>query len=243
MFILACTEKAPQKDCNEDCVFVNGHVFDEGDYHAVQTDRPTVFAIADGVGGNHGGHYAARYVLEHLVKFDWEAVDSTNDIAEILRDVNRCLIEYSATKAGFEHMATTLTGVLLRRDAAWYFHIGNTRLYTCLGGYCKQISNDHTTKNWLLTRGMDASTCNPQEITACLGNANAAAYRDCEVCGADFLLSASFLLTTDGIHDVLTADEMESRLDDVSKLITAARERGSTDDCSAIYVSAKPSSR
>lgn len=232
MKIYAATRKGEQKDQNEDRVVLNQSILSVGIHECECTEG--FVAVADGVGGNNAGAVASQFVAEELGKCD--------RTIENLTEINRKLIERSRTDEALAGMATTLAMVDFTEDSAKITYVGNTRVYAVVNGkYLKQLTRDDTTLEYLLATGqLDSFTAESferkNEITACFGADNPALLKlkQIDVSGQDTLI-----LTSDGIHDYVSLDEMEDiyctendRVKFCKKLIEQARKNGSMDDMS-----------
>ena len=232
MKIYAATQKGVQKARNEDRVVLNQNILSMGIRECECTEG--FVAVADGVGGNNAGAVASQFVAEELGKCDHTMEDLT--------EINRKLIERSRTDDALAGMATTLTLVDFTEDSAKITYVGNTRVYAIVNGkYLKQLTRDDTTLEYLLATGqLNSFTAESferkNEITACFGADNPALLKlkQIDVSGQDMLI-----VTSDGIHDYVSLDEMEDiyctendRVKFCKKLIEQARKNGSMDDMS-----------
>lgn len=232
MKIYAATQKGVQKARNEDRVVLNQNILTVGIYECECTEG--FVAVADGVGGNNAGAVASQFVAEELGKCDHTIKNLT--------EINRKLIERSRADEAFAGMATTLAMVDFTEDSAKITYVGNTRVYVVVNGkYLKQLTRDDTTLEYLLATGqLDSFTAESferkNEITACFGADNPALLKlkQIDASGLDALI-----LTSDGIHDYVSLDEMEDiyctendRVKFCKKLIEQARKNGSMDDMS-----------
>lgn len=232
MKIYAATQKGVQKARNEDRVVLNQNILTVGIYECECTEG--FVAVADGVGGNNAGVVASQFVAEELGKCDHTIKNLT--------EINRKLIERSRADEAFAGMATTLAMVDFTEDSAKITYVGNTRVYVVVNGkYLKQLTRDDTTLEYLLATGqLDSFTAESferkNEITACFGADNPALLKlkQIDASGLDALI-----LTSDGIHDYVSLDEMEDiyctendRVKFCKKLIEQARKNGSMDDMS-----------
>ena len=218
MKIYAATQKGVQKAQNEDRVVLNQNILSVGIYECECTEG--FVAVADGVGGNNAGAVASQFVVEELGKCDHTIKNLT--------EINRKLIERSRTD--------------YTEDSAKITYVGNTRVYAVVNGkYLKQLTRDDTTLEYLLATGqLDSFTAESferkNEITACFGADNTALLKlkQIDTSGQDTLI-----VTSDGIHDYVSLDEMEDiyctendRVKFCKKLIEQARKNGSMDDMS-----------
>lgn len=232
MKIYAATQKGVQKAQNEDRVVLNQNILSVGIYECECTEG--FVAVADGVGGNNAGAVASQFVVEELGKCDHTIKNLT--------EINRKLIERSRTDEALAGMATTLAMVDYTEDSAKITYVGNTRVYAVVNGkYLKQLTRDDTTLEYLLATGqLDSFTAESferkNEITACFGADNTALLKlkQIDTSGQDTLI-----VTSDGIHDYVSLDEMEDiyctenvRVKFCKKLIEQARKNGSMDDMS-----------
>lgn len=231
-----------KKRCEDAALFEDTIVSDS--YFEVQTDQGFLAAIADGVGGNAGGDYASRYVLDKLTDISMTDL-SVEYVRQFLSNINDNLLQYASSMSGKENMATTLTGMMILSEKSYTFHIGNTRGYCLQGNYLKQFTDDQTTYQWLLNMGQieSARRCNKNEITHCFGGGSSK-YGSAVVVKESNILCACkrILLTTDGIHEYVTIDELEDfAVGEMSEktfriLANRAHENGSSDDKTIVVV-------
>ena len=148
-------------------------------------------------------------------------------------------------------MATTLSGICIDDTNVNIFHIGNTRIYVFQGSYIKQITEDHTSVNWLVKTGKlskkEAETYDRRnEITACFGGGNPALINSLVFEERNEALSNTkrIVLTSDGVHEYVSIDELEDVLKNDSlepksmynEILSIAKANGSTDDKSIIII-------
>ena len=237
MKVIAITQKGPNKSENEDRIVVGKSVLADGTL--CSEIKEGVIAIADGVGGQNAGAYASQYVAGRLC--------TINEISDKrMRDINEELIRISETRENLNGMATTLSGVRISESKTQLFGIGNTRVYLLQSGkYLKQLTSDDTTLQYLLAAGQlapgDAARFDRKnELVACFGGNSPELFkikiRDTEP------FAAPIVLSSDGIHDYLTVDQMEDIIASFGlseaackELIRLARENGSSDDASIVF--------
>lgn len=227
---------------NEDRVLIGKFVKKDGSGQ-MEIERGFV-AVADGVGGNQGGAEAAGFVCQVLSQEE-------NPDRRDFEHVNHLLIEKGAVNPVYRSMATTFSGIfwMPEKEDTILFHVGNTRVYAIQAGkYLRQLTEDDTVVQQLVKTGKlteeEAEHYTARnEITACLGG------------GKESLLNldevhfrqhgpAQFLLTTDGVHEYLSTDEMEDILTqaegDWSRAVALFTEHalanGSSDDCTVVIV-------
>lgn len=235
------TIKGTDKAESEDRVLVGQRISFEETSQAV-IDHGFV-AVADGVGGNYGGADAASFVCQSA-----STIDQPSKI--LFQRINHLLIEKSSSNYAY-NMATTFSGIYMVPGKADFvvFHVGNTRIYAIQAEkYLRQITEDDTVVQRLIKTGKlterEAENYSARnEITACFGGGKETLLQMDEIHLRD-KVPKQILLTSDGIHEYLSIDEMENILscvdDDKIKLVKAMVEQaivnGSQDDCTAIFV-------
>ena len=235
------TIKGTDKAESEDRVLVGQRISFEETSQAV-IDHGFV-AVADGVGGNYGGADAASFVCQSA-----STIDQPSKI--LFQRINHLLIEKSSSNYAY-NMATTFSGIYMVPGKADFvvFHVGNNRIYAIQAEkYLRQITEDDTVVQRLIKTGKlterEAENYSARnEITACFGGGKETLLQMDEIHLRD-KVPKQILLTSDGIHEYLSIDEMENILscvdDDKIKLVKAMVEQaivnGSQDDCTAIFV-------
>ena len=236
MKIIAVTQKGPNKGENEDRIIVGKNIIADGIYETEMFCN--IVAVADGVGGNNAGAVASQFVAERLAAM---GDVSQQDFIKI----NKALLEHSFSQKQYNNMATTLSGIVFREGDACLFSIGNTRVYLLQSQkYLKQLTSDDTTLNYLRITGRiseeDARDFDRKnEITACFGGGTSSLFKiKYDVIDS---LTAPFVMTSDGVHDHISIDQMEDILGEYGitvaaceALIALAREGGSLDDISIV---------
>ena len=153
------------------------------------------------------------------------------------------MIAFASEYDAASEMATTLTGLCITNKGFKIVHIGNTRAYIKQGKYLKQVTSDHTTYNWLMSRGQSdvAEWCNKNEITSCFGGKNPALLSKIYV--AESPQFNLMILTSDGVHDYVDIDSLEKIVTgegsfDVKceRIIKSAIDAGSEDDMSVVII-------
>ena len=229
------------KSVCEDSVIIGSKVIsDEATVEGIPSHG--FIGVADGVGGNRSGDIASTHLLALLS----EITCSEEQLHDSLCEANAHLIEESKSNPLYEDMATTLSAIYIGGKEKRIVHIGNTRVYVVQGHYLKQLTADHTIYNWLNSMGRkeEAEASNKNEITNCFGGGNEELLSKLQILPLSD--SKIFLLTSDGIHDYVSQDDMEEILNaDLSgeekceELIKRALNAGSKDDMSAVLIDAQ----
>lgn len=110
----------------------------------LENDQGLLLAVADGMGGEAGGEIAAQIAIDLFSQSRIAQRATEGDLSQIIEQANRQIMQRAENETGFEDMGTTATVVLVRRDTAYWSHVGDSRFYHFRKGLLKQISSDHT---------------------------------------------------------------------------------------------------
>ena len=242
MKIYAITKKGEHSE-NEDRILINDTILSDGIFET-ECNGELKICIADGVGGNNAGATASSFVCENLKNI---ALIGKNDLI----DINSKLLAKSTENVNYNGMATTLSGICIDDEKSSIFHIGNTRIYIFQSSYIKQITEDHTSVNWLVKAGKlskkDAEFYDRRnEITDCFGGGNPTLINSLKFDENHEMLSNAkrIVLTSDGVHEYVSVDELEDILNTANiyplqackKIINLAKTNGSNDDKSIAII-------
>jgi serine/threonine protein phosphatase PrpC len=213
--------------------------------------EPKLYAVADGMGGYKAGEVASKAALDALeqesANFDGKLGSALIiAIKKAMVAVNTKVYELATSKAEYEGMGTTLTGVYLPgHNEAYVFNVGDSRLYLLRGGKLSQITKDHS----LVAKMVEQGDITPQEAfdhpqrNILLKGIGV----DRAVTGDVFVLkvqpSDTLLLCSDGLSDMLRDAEMEEifKQNDLmaqsDALLQHALDKGGRDNISFIILS------
>lgn len=205
-------------------------------------------AIADGVAS---ANYAAQasqlavtqFICEYYATQDtWSTGKSA---AKVLKSLNQWLFSQRKHYCGAsvtdrdlvcQQWLTTFTGVIFKSASAYVFHVGDTRFSRFRQGRLEVLTRDHNQKSigrkGILTRALGADT-----------------HLEVDYCQTSIDPEDIYLLTCDGVHDVLSETEItaclltlpsvpdRAALERVSqKIIDTAITSGSEDNVSCVLV-------
>ena len=195
---MGCTSIAGQKQVNEDAV----NVMAPDSEHALSA-KGACLVIADGVSTAEAGREASQYAVQTFVDEYYRTPDTwsvKHAGQKTLSSINLNLFKKSHA---FTHQEKgylcTFSGLVIKSRTLHFFHAGDSRIYRLRQGELSQLTRDHTVnigggKN-ILSRavGMD----NDLRVD----------YAKMPVEEGDILL-----LTTDGIHDFVSTEELVNLL-------------------------------
>lgn len=193
-----------------------------------------VFAVADGFGE---GDRASRTAIEEVAALDGVATGAALD--ELEAAVTRAGARIADQGAG----GTTLTACWLHDGEVALAHIGDTRLYRLRAGKLERLTRDHSMVTELIEEGRlteEEARCHPDRVRLNRALApDAPAEADLSV--HDARSGDRLVLTSDGVHAVLPAEELAEILgggdpQDVADRVVAAVEAAGAPDNFALVV-------
>ncbi len=211
---------------------------DNQDFAAAYLEGPPrhhglVAAVADGVGGTKGGRVAAELSVRAFID-DYvgqsDALPPRKTVAKALESINHWIHVQGQKDENLRGMAAVFTGIVIKGHRLHCFHVGDTRLYRLRDGALSQLTRDHKPE------GAEQSNL----ITRAIGMEEAVRidYRIDDVQAHDRLL-----LTSDGVHGPLSADQIEAILiaraspeETARKLVSEALAHNGDDNTTALVV-------
>lgn len=216
-----------------------------------------LFAVADGMGGYHGGEVASHLAVTTLAEFWALSADPENTwphpfdralgfhenrIDAAVRLANRRICE--GREGELRNMGSTLAALIVRPARAIVAHLGDSRIYRLRAGVLTQLTRDHSLYEQLREAG--ASDLPPLEqfayanvVTRALG---AAEHDRPELQTLDLHNDDVYLLCSDGLSGVLGPEVIATMLREApveaaaDRLVEAAYAAGSKDNITAVVV-------
>jgi PPM family protein phosphatase len=229
MRVFAASDVGRVRTENQDCYFAGPIPAGREKSHG------QLLIVADGMGGHASGEVASKLAVETILKVYYgEPLGLGADPSLLLRRAfqaaNLAILEAGRREQRHFGMGTTCTALLLRAGLAWTCHVGDTRVYRYRDGALEQLTKDHT----LLQQMIEGGQLHPDEllrrsIKHILVRAMGSEERvRLDASQEPFPVSAddAFLLTTDGLHDLLGVEEITALLagDDGQRAVEALTE-------------------
>ena len=194
--------------------------------------RGLVAALADGVSGGKGGRVAAELAVRSLIEGYYaqaETIGVPAAINRVMEPYNRWLSAMGRGEA-MAHGATTFTAIVLRARRAHVAHVGDSRAWLLRDGHLRLLTKDHThphpDRRHILLRALGLE----EELRL--------DHHEVALAEHDRLV-----LTSDGVHGVLSARRMEKILAhrqsagaDAQSLVDAALDAGGQDNATALVL-------
>ena len=207
---------------------------------------PSLFLVADGMGGHQAGDYASRFAVENLVIYlNREGKGSpVMQLKTGIGIVNGQLYEESLLREELKGMGCTLVAGVVEDNILYVANVGDSRLYL-LRENLYQITRDHSLVEEMVSLGKmerNSESYNSRKniITRAVGIGWSVEADFFEVAleKGDCILMCSDGLTNmvedEGISRILkTTDTLEAK---TGNLITKANENGGKDNIAVILV-------
>lgn len=213
-------------------------------------DTPAIFAVCDGMGGEEDGEVASLLAVQTLSDSEGiikaaisERLDETvQSYATVVSETVRAKTADSGKRTG-----TTLALAIAADNAVSCYNIGDSRIYCYRKAGFRQITNDHTVaagqiKDGLITASQASELKGGNKLTRCIG------------IGDDSIVESyppitgkcRILICSDGLTDLVSADEIETVLRDsprtayaADSLLDAALRYGGKDNTTVIVIDVK----
>ena len=211
-------------------VLVSGYHFEEA--------IGSIFAVFDGVGGVTGSAYASSLAAGSFANLPLPA--TPDNIRATLNNIHQTLVNGTKT-------ATTATGLVFGEPGrVFLFHVGNTRLSGLQNKYISQITFDQTQYASMLQSGMQESEIPANTkcvLTSCVGG-RAEMLSGLSITDVSTIIQSydKLMISSDGVHDYLSEDDMEDFLkkesnpDTLREMALKCRANGSDDDISILII-------
>jgi protein phosphatase len=171
-----------------------------------------LLAVADGMGGHAAGEVASAAAIEALRALDTQvpAGELLNALDHAVRRAGSALRDMAQANPSLQGMGTTLTALLWSGSQLGLVHIGDSRAYLVRDGEVFQITHDHTVVQSLLDDGKITASevaSHPQRFLL-MRALDAAGGHEPDLQLRDALPGDRYLLSSDGLHQVATADDI-----------------------------------
>ncbi|MDM8549399.1 protein phosphatase 2C domain-containing protein [Desulfobacterales bacterium HSG2] len=207
------------------------------------SDGSVLLAVADGLGGEVAGDYAAEIVRGRLAGV--QNISENNEQQELSRlaqDMDRTIRSEADRDADVGGMASTLICVLIRGGFAHWVHVGDSRIYFLRDRQLTQVTEDQTLARFLVEEGEITPEQVPTHYSRhvmdqCIGCG------DCEPESGRLELRNNdmLILSTDGLHKKISHETMISLLNaqtdlesKAESLIQAALDSGGKDNITVL---------
>lgn len=253
------TTKGPVRQANEDHILVGRFIKSDGAVGVrIETDdeylgvQGLVCAVADGVGGEAGGATASKLAIQS-VDAQFYGVEKTGGLLGKCREAltaagqraNQTLLSVQASRPALGRMGCTLSGVCLTSEGFLVFNAGDSRVYRLRDAILRQLTSDDSVAAMAVTSGaMSAGEAEVSETRHTIVNLVGSQSFKLQVTdGPEFRDGDALLVCTDGVHDLVPLEELESLLANAAearlmaeRVVEGAVARGGRDNISLVVV-------
>jgi len=204
-----------------------------------------LLVVADGMGGHRGGATASRLAGE-TVKAQYLGSE-TEDVAAALRDAmtraNARVFTEAQSNPDLRGMGTTTSVLALRGNAAWFAHVGDSRIYRVRGDAIEQLTEDHSLVASMVREGLLTASEAENHPRRNVLQRSIGVTEDVEIdVRGPFELEEGdvFILCSDGLHGLVKEQEMKQVATSMpihqaaDEFVKLAIERGAPDNVTVI---------
>lgn len=238
------TDPGCVRELNEDTVVLKA--FQE---RCGQEGQYLLAMVCDGMGGHEAGEVASAIAGE-TVQNVLQASDSDMPMALVaaIKAANNAIFKAARENPRLSGMGTTCCALVISEGSAWCAHVGDSRCYLLRDGSLLLMTEDHSAVMEMVRRGLltlEEARTHPDRnvISRALGN-----HGSVEVSSWSHPLVVqpddAFLICSDGLYDLVGDADIQTVMTHgnphsqvaCDRLITLARERGGTDNITAVVV-------
>lgn len=179
--------------------------------------------IADGMGGHNAGEVASAMLVDQI-KYAWARVSITKQaswltwIREQLNTANLSILKQAKNTVGQQGMGTTGVLMVIENNKCHIGWVGDSRAYTLKNKNLIQETIDHTMLQELVNKGAISAETAKNANTKNLLSQAIGVREKIVVDTATIALESgdTIMLSTDGLHDYLTEQEINHYLSQFS---------------------------
>lgn len=223
------------------------------------TDTPQarLLIVADGIGGHGGGEVASAVAVDAMAHYAFAAMpwvqrrsqrtqqELVDGLQEALREAQARVRRVAKRKGLAENLGTTFTMAYVSWPDCYILHVGDSRAYLLRDDGLHQLTADHTLAQQLIDRqAMTRDDAKRSRFSHVLVNAvgGSSDDLDIELHRLQLELDDQLLLCTDGLHGMLSDEELKDEIADterpvgeaVARLVQLANDAGGKDNITAV---------
>ena len=239
-----------RSDGSESVSFATGFASDTGRHRAINQDSvfasPTLFVVADGMGGASAGEVASAQAVASLRSASPTTLES---LIEAVRTANSTIFQMALDDPSLNGMGTTLIAVAVNDDGGpgqvGVVNVGDSRAYLSRDGGLLQLSLDHSLVETLVRRGQltpEMALVHPQR-NVILRSLGVDAEVDMDAWEFDASPGDRLLLCSDGLFNEVSPPEIASILAEVEdptlaaeRLVDMANDAGGRDNITVLII-------
>jgi len=201
-------------------------------------ENPTLFIVADGMGGHAAGEIASQIAIDATLdqikkadsppeqfvgEYDNTISDAANRLASAVRLANQVIYKTAQDNKAWQGMGTTITVVWpIANDKIVIAHVGDSRIYLIRDNKIKRLTRDHSIIEEQIDQGLITEKQVPDSqvkniITRCLGYDSLV---QVDVNELELENDDTLLLCSDGLTNMVSDEEILTILSTKEKLAT-----------------------
>jgi len=212
--IFAATHIGRVRKANEDRYFIKK-----------LNDGAILLAVADGLGGEPAGDYAAEIVRGRLAGIrQITKGEEKQQLTSIVREADLAVYNEAESNPDLVGMGTTLVCALLRDGFVHWVHVGDSRIYVLQDRKLIKITEDQTFARFLLEEGEITLEQVPTHYSRnVLDQTVGCGICEPETGRLEFNKEDLLILSTDGLHKKISVETLISLLVDKTDLESKAK--------------------
>ncbi|MDD4171921.1 MAG: Stp1/IreP family PP2C-type Ser/Thr phosphatase [Syntrophomonas sp.] len=238
----AVSDTGKKRKNNED-----NWVIHRADSSTANKTEPSLFIVADGIGGSAAGEVASKIAVEGVVKayLDLPEMNPSAALRAAILDAHKQINTRAEEFPQFTGMGSTLTTLVLVGDIAYLGQIGDSRAYLVRDNNMVQLTEDQTVTADLVAQGKitpaEAKTHSQRHvlIQAMGGGRNAP---EPDLMSYAVKAGDTLILCTDGLYNLVNDDEIRriavynNPQSACEQMVQLANERGGTDNITVMVI-------
>lgn len=211
---------------------------------------PSLWAVADGMGGYTGGAEAADAAIKAVSDYAFDPNNPRGSLRQAMLKANEEVYALSTSATGSaQNMGTTLTVGYLVDKTLYIGHVGDSRIYLLTDTQILQLTQDHSFVGQLVRDGAispDEALKHPNRniLTRAVG---ISPDLEVDLIAHEVSFADTLIFCTDGVSGVLPDADLKEIVESTDDPQMAAQtlcheseRRGGTDNATAIVVSLLP---
>ena len=215
-------------------------------------NKGILFVLADGIGGHACGDLASRMACEGLTAvFDGgsegcEPQEYARRLNDLIFSVDSRIRQRGSMDSDCMDMGSTLSALLVAGNFAVTAHVGDSRIYRLRGDRLTQLTTDHSFVQEMIEEGEltpEAALTHPLRSVLTRAVGTQEPLEEAEIRILDAAPGDRFLLSSDGLHDMVSSDEITTILrsgiepkQSAERLLDAALRHGGRDNITIIVI-------
>jgi PPM family protein phosphatase len=206
-------------------------------------DGTILLALADGLGGDVSGDYAAEIACGTFAGIDCILAGREEaELKKLIRGVDLTVHDQTEKDPELTGMGSTLICVLIRENRVFWAHVGDSRLYFLTGGRLTRVTQDQMLSRFLVEEGeISAEQADSHYSRNVMDQYVGCGYVEPETGSLELLPDDILMLATDGLHRQISTHGLQALLntsepleDKALTLIQAAVGAGGEDNITVV---------